>query len=67
MSRADEIKRGLVDMVAECSIGELVLGTPVEMYGPYFKVDMPDRKYYFEISLNEIDKDKFDVTENYQP
>lgn len=67
MSKTDEIKRALVQMIAECTATSLIMSTPVEMYGPYFMVDMPDRKYYFEIVFNEVDEGKFDITENYQP
>jgi len=73
MSKSDEIKRALVNLMAEVTSGEaihgagLLSGCSVDMFGPYFIVSSDGEKYYFEIVLNEIDKDKFDITENYNP
>ena len=67
MSKADEIKRELVQMIADCTHDVLVMHNPVDMYGPYFKVEMADRDYYFKIVLEDVDEDQFSITENYQP
>ncbi len=73
MSNPDEIKRALVNMIAEVTSGESIHGAgltgsqPIDMFGPYFMVTVDNEKHYFEIVLNEVDEEKFDVTENYQP
>ena len=73
MSNPDETKRALVNMIAEVTCGESIHGSglmgkhSVDMFGPYFMVSSDYGKHYFEIVLNEIDEEKFDVTKIYRP
>lgn len=73
MRNPDEIKRALVNMIAEVTSGESIHGPglmgkhSVDMFGPYFMVTVDNEKHYFEIVLKEIDEEKFDVTKNYRP